>query len=256
MPISGLTDNQMVTEGVAAGAGFALNSGQSHGSGNLCMTKLVAITRYNLEPNFGSYANNQLVPAGLWAVPVVYYTQYIFRDLSVGASATCSTTIGNLITVYTSTTGISVGTTIYASAALTTTFNGGGYAHLAYPGNERLYTINTVGVVTAITLCTAPDTTPPTNPSGLTSSQYSASEVSLNWTASTDNSGGIVYYEIHRSTTSSTTGFSLIGETSINNYYDPSVAPETTYWYKVVAFDSSGNLSGFSNVVSQYIFDF
>jgi hypothetical protein len=68
MPISGLLDNQMVTEGVAAGAGFPLNSGQSHGSGGLCMTKLAATTRYNLAANFGSYLNNQLVPAGPWAV--------------------------------------------------------------------------------------------------------------------------------------------------------------------------------------------
>jgi hypothetical protein len=67
MAISGLADNQMVTEGVAAGAGFPLRSGESHGSGGKCMTKLAATTRYNLQANFGSYADNQLVPASLWA---------------------------------------------------------------------------------------------------------------------------------------------------------------------------------------------
>jgi hypothetical protein len=66
--INGVADNQMVTEAAAAATtAFTLNSGQTRVSSNLIMTKSAATTRYNLQANFGSYTDNQLVPATLWA---------------------------------------------------------------------------------------------------------------------------------------------------------------------------------------------
>lgn len=60
MPINGLGANQIPTE--AQASVFVLKSGQAHGSTNLCLTKLVANTKYHLiQSNLSGYANNQLV---------------------------------------------------------------------------------------------------------------------------------------------------------------------------------------------------
>ena len=71
MAFSSLTSNQMVSEADAATAGFTLNSGQSHGSSNQCMTKSAALTKYNIDASaMSSYANNQLVPRSAWVAIV------------------------------------------------------------------------------------------------------------------------------------------------------------------------------------------
>lgn len=71
---SGLTDNQMVTEGKALEANLPLKVNQSNVSSNLCMTKDMATQRYNLAANFGSYLGNQLIPANLWASAIVSFS--------------------------------------------------------------------------------------------------------------------------------------------------------------------------------------
>jgi hypothetical protein len=73
MAFSNLASNQMVSEADAATGGFALQSGQSHGSGNLMMNKSAATTKYNLDTSaLSSYASNQLIPKSAWVsgIPV------------------------------------------------------------------------------------------------------------------------------------------------------------------------------------------
>jgi hypothetical protein len=67
MSWSGLASNQMVTFTDAQTSGFTLNPGQSAVTSNECMTKLQALTKYNLsEGEMDIYSNNQLVPKGVW----------------------------------------------------------------------------------------------------------------------------------------------------------------------------------------------
>ena len=85
MAFSSLAANQMVSEADAATGGFTLNSGQSHGSSNQCMTKSAALTKYNINASaMSSYANNQLVPKSTW-VNNTAGTLRILYKLSLGS---------------------------------------------------------------------------------------------------------------------------------------------------------------------------
>lgn len=88
-----------------------------------------------------------------------------------------------------------------------------------------------------------PDTTPPTNPTNLTASNPTDTSIDLTWTASTDDVA-VASYDIYvdavlysNSTSSSAT---------VNG-----LAPDTYYCFKVMAKDSAGNTSGFSNEVCE-----
>lgn len=88
-----------------------------------------------------------------------------------------------------------------------------------------------------------PDTTPPTTPSNLTKGAVSSNSVSLSWTASTD-AGGVKGYGIVRDGV-------LVGSTAGTSYTDTkNLLPSTTYAYKVIAEDKSGNRSSYSAVLS------
>jgi chitodextrinase len=89
----------------------------------------------------------------------------------------------------------------------------------------------------------APDTTPPTVPTGLTGTSATGS-VNLSWNASTDNVG-VTGYTVYRNGTILAT----VGGTTLA-YTDTSVASATTYTYTVDAFDAAGNHSAQSSPVS------
>ncbi|TDE53750.1 fibronectin type III domain-containing protein [Flavobacterium sp. GT3P67] len=249
----GQASNQMVSYTQAQSLGFALNSGQSHVTSTQCMTKTEALAKYNLNASsMSAYASNQLVPKSAWVSAVVYYTYTLNLGFGEGVSATCSDNSGAVQTVYSSQSGITMPMTFYSNTALTTTFPAGGYTYYFPSGNELL-TINNSGSLTSLAGCAAADTAAPSTPSNLSPSLISPTNVYLDWFASTDNVG-VTGYEIHRSTVSSTSGFIFINTSLTNTYSDLSVVPNTTYWYKVRAYDAAGNLSGFSNIVSQYTF--
>lgn len=89
------------------------------------------------------------------------------------------------------------------------------------------------------------DNTPPTTP-GTLSGSASGTVVTLNWGASTDNSGSVSYV-VTRTGGAGTVSFTAPG----NNLSDSSGAPFTAYSYSVRAKDPSGNLStSASNVAS------
>ena len=88
------------------------------------------------------------------------------------------------------------------------------------------------------------DSTPPTQPTGLTANAPSPSLVNLSWTASTD-ANGVTGYNITRN------GAALASVSgSTTSYADTTVAAGTTYQYQVVARDAVGNLSPPSPVAS------
>jgi len=90
------------------------------------------------------------------------------------------------------------------------------------------------------------DTQAPTAPTGL-SATAAAGQASLAWGASTDNVGVTGYRVVRDGTTIATVG----GTT--RSYVDTSVAPATTYFYVVHAFDAAGNTSDPSNTASATI---
>ena len=82
----------------------------------------------------------------------------------------------------------------------------------------------------------------PTTPSSPSVTPVSATQVSLSWTASTDNVG-VDYYNIFRCT-GICTPTSIIGTTTQTSYTDANLTPATQYTYQLSAVDTSGNASG------------
>src|SRR5213596_3109675 len=88
----------------------------------------------------------------------------------------------------------------------------------------------------------APDTTPPSVPTGLTASAVSSSQINLSWTASFDTVG-VTGYRVYR-------GGTQIATTSTTSFTNTGLSPSTTYTYAVAAFDAAGNLSAQSSPAS------
>ena len=99
-----------------------------------------------------------------------------------------------------------------------------------------------VGNTTGATY-TATDQTAPNAPTGATSSGVTATSVTLNWTAPTDNVG-VTGYNVYRNGT-------LIGTsptTTSTTYTDNGRSPSTAYVYTIKARDATGNLSSAATV--------
>ena len=95
------------------------------------------------------------------------------------------------------------------------------------------------------------DTTPPSNPSGLSATAISSSQINLTWTASSDPESGVSGYRVERCLTSSCT-YAQIGTTAgATSYSDSSgLSPSTQYSYRVRAENSISLLSGYSATAS------
>ncbi len=93
-----------------------------------------------------------------------------------------------------------------------------------------------------LSLSSAPgDTSPPSQPQGLTASIISETRVDLAWQASTDNTG-VAGYDVFRDGV-------WIATTGTNSYSDNTVQLSSTYSYYVIAFDGPGNRSPSSDPV-------
>jgi peptidyl-Asp metalloendopeptidase len=104
---------------------------------------------------------------------------------------------------------------------------------------------STVGIVAAFRTQLIPETTP-INPSQLTASSVSSSQIKLTWADNATNESG---FTIERSIDGLT--FSQIANLSINTiaYSDINLASGTTYSYRVRAYNSVGN-SAYSNIAA------
>ena len=110
-------------------------------------------------------------------------------------------------------------------------------------GNLSTYS-NTASATTP-----APDTQPPTAPSGLTATAASSSQINLAWTASTDNVG-VTGYLVERCQGAGCTSFAQIGTSTSTTFSDTGLTASTSYSYRVRATDAAGNLSPYSNTAS------
>ena len=98
-------------------------------------------------------------------------------------------------------------------------------------------------VTTTVSSAPTGDTQPPSVPTLVSVTATSTTQVSLVWTASTDNVG-VTGYQITRSG-------SVVGSVpgTVLAWTDISVGPSTAYVYSVKAYDAAGNFSGPSNSV-------
>jgi hypothetical protein len=88
-----------------------------------------------------------------------------------------------------------------------------------------------VGLVRTFTV--APDTTPPSSPTNLTTTVVSSTQINLTWTAATDNVA-VAGYRIYRNG-------QLVGATIDTAYADTGLMGTAQYAYTVVAYDAAGN---------------
>jgi chitodextrinase len=110
-------------------------------------------------------------------------------------------------------------------------------------GSALVRSTDNAGVLVSTTGGTyGPDTTAPSTPGGVTSSNITGTSATISWTASTDNVG-VTGYRVYRDGVlrSSPTGLS---------YNDTGLTMSTTYAYTVSAVDAAGNESVKSTGVS------
>jgi RHS repeat-associated protein len=80
----------------------------------------------------------------------------------------------------------------------------------------------------------------PSSPTNFTATPVTATQINLNWTDNADNETG---FQIHRSSTSATSGYSLIYTTAANatSYNNGGVTTGTQYYYRVIAVNANGS---------------
>jgi hypothetical protein len=123
------------------------------------------------------------------------------------------------------------------------------YAATACPGDTFYPTLPALRRdVAALIAGSAPtaDTTPPSQPTGLTAVP-GRTQVTLTWKALVDND--VNNYQVWRSS-SATTGFAQAGSSTGTTFAVGSLKRRTTYYFKVRAVDTSGNIGPFSATVS------
>lgn len=103
-------------------------------------------------------------------------------------------------------------------------------------GNERISANSTFRTAAA------PDTTPPSVPTGLTATAISSTQINLSWNASTDNVA-VTGYQVFRNGTQ-------VGPSTTTTFSDTGLSPSTSYSYTVRAVDASTNPSGQSQPAS------
>ncbi len=93
------------------------------------------------------------------------------------------------------------------------------------------------------------DTTPPSAPANLTATAAGSSQITLAWTAATDNVG-VTGYRVERCQGAGCTSFAQVATPAGTGYGDTGLAAGTSYSYRVRAADAAGNLGAYSAIAS------
>ena len=104
--------------------------------------------------------------------------------------------------------------------------------------------------VASATTPAPPDTTPPSDVTGLTATAVSATQITLSWTAATDNVG-VTGYRVERCQGAGCTSFVQIATPPATTFGDTGLTAATSYSYRVKAVDAATNVSvNYSTVAS------
>ena len=97
---------------------------------------------------------------------------------------------------------------------------------------------------------TPPDTTPPSDVTGLTATAVSPTQINLSWTAATDNVG-VTGYRVERCQGAGCANFAQIATPAGTTFGDTGLIAATNYSYRVKAVDAATNVSvNYSNVAN------
>jgi galactose oxidase-like protein/Kelch motif protein len=133
-------------------------------------------------------------------------------------------------------------------------------ANLAPPGYYMIHLLNGSNIPSTASIIKIPgvgsgtsqDTTPPAQVTGLSITVVSSNQLNLTWDTNTEPD--LARYYVYRGTTG---GFSVtpgttvpVGQPTTNSFPDTALASSTTYYYKVAAVDTSGNIGPLSTEVS------
>lgn len=131
----------------------------------------------------------------------------------------------------------------------------GGQVMELFPGridNLRIYT-RAVTLAEAALLAnennSSSDSQAPSVPGGLSASANSSSQITVSWSASTDNVG-VTGYVVERCGGSGCSNFSQVATPSGTTLVDTGLAASTSYSYRVRAKDASNNMSGYSSTAT------
>ncbi len=151
------------------------------------------------------------------------------------ASLSVYTATGSLVTQASGVSPVSVLASVAANTSYKFTVSG----TVKNRGNSKLGSVSyTLSITPPGTVTPPTDTTPPSAPTNLSANAVSTSQVNLQWTASTDNSGVAGYY-LYRNGIKVTT-------VTTTSYSDVGLSPATAFSYYVQAYDATGNVSAAS----------
>jgi len=106
--------------------------------------------------------------------------------------------------------------------------------------------LSAFSAVASVTTAAAADTTAPTAPANVTPTLVASHQISLGWTAATDNVG-VTGYRVERCQGVACTTFAEIGSSASTTYADAGLLAGTPYRYQVRAADAAGNLGPYSS---------
>ena len=93
----------------------------------------------------------------------------------------------------------------------------------------------------------AADTTAPSVPASVLAVSTTATQITVSWTASTDNVG-VTGYRVERCQGSGCSNFVEVGTPTVSPFADPGLTNSVLYRYRVRAVDPSNNLSNYSSI--------
>lgn len=147
----------------------------------------------------------------------------------------------------------SLGLTLALSASaseITYQYTNGRLTRLTYSdGTIVQYSYDANGNRMTKVVTPPPDTTPPTTPANVVATASSQTQIGLTWSSSSDNVL-VTGYEVERCTGAGCSNFANIGATAATTYSNSGLTQNTTYRYRIRAYDAAGNFSSYSSIAS------
>lgn len=200
---------------------------------------------WNLPSNKGLFngpyekqiSDTAFYPTSAPAAPVISSATPNGSTVQISGTAPSGTTI----VILNQATGIPVGSALVNGTSwsfTTPSLANGSYTVFARANDTNINSGAISNAMSATVGGGSTDATPPSTPNNLSASALSSSQITLSWTASTDNVG-VTGYRVFRAGVQ-------VGTPTTNSYSDTGLSASTNYSYTVKAIDAAGNLSAAS----------